>query len=75
MSWVSFIVTLLKLAVSLTGWLKERRQIKAGEDALIASAALAVLEKTQKGKELRQYIDSLGDEDALSVWERMLKHE
>ena len=75
LTWVSLAVTLLKLANSLIGWLKSRDMIKAGEDRLIASTALAIFEETQAGKELRQHIENLEEDEALALWNRMLKHE
>jgi ABC-type uncharacterized transport system permease subunit len=74
-TWISLAIALLKLSHSLVGWLHRKQMIKAGEDSIIASTALAILDETQTGKELRAYIDNMEEGEALALWDRMLKHE
>ena len=74
-TWLTIAVTLLKLASSLIGWLKERDMIRAGEDKIIASTALAIFQETQAGKELREHIINLEEDEALALWDRMLNNE
>jgi len=73
MSWSYLILAALKMALSLTTYLRERDLIKAGQDKEIANAALSVLEATRYGKELRVKVASLTDEDADDLWSRMLE--
>lgn len=72
-TWVTLAVGLLKLANSLIGWLNQRKMIQAGEDRIIASTALAIFQETQSGKELRELIDNLENDEALQLWDRMLE--
>lgn len=72
MNWVSLIITLLKLATSLTSWLRERQALEAGRDKEIARASLAVLEATQYGTELRRRIETMEDPSAEALWREML---
>lgn len=74
-TWVTLAVGLMKLANSIIGWLNQRRMMQAGEDKLIASTALAIFQETQTGKELREHIDNLDNDEALALWDRMLKNE
>ena len=73
MSWVSIIVTGLKLLTSIMAYLNDKRLIQAGEDRAVARAALELLEKTQQGKELRERVKGLSDQEAADLWERMSK--
>jgi hypothetical protein len=73
MSWVSIIVTGLKLLTSIMAYLNDKRLIQAGEDRAVARAALELLEKTQQGKELRERVKGLSDQEAANLWERMSK--
>lgn len=74
--WLNIILALVSAAKAIMQWLHDRQMIKAGEDAAVARAALALLETTQEGKRLRDHVKALetqADEDAL--WDRMLKKE
>jgi hypothetical protein len=73
MSWISLIVTGLKLLTSIMNYLNDKRLIQAGEDRAVARAALELLEKTQQGKELRERVKGLSDQEAADLWERMSK--
>ena len=72
MNWVSLILALLKLATSLTSWLRQREALEAGRDKEIARASLAVLEATAAGNELRRRIEAMEDPEAEDLWNRML---
>lgn len=72
MTWSSFILAALRLALSLTNYLRDKAQLESGQDKEIARAALAVLEATQHGKELRARVASMTDEDADDLWNRMV---
>ena len=73
MSWVSIILTGLKLLTSLLNYLNDKRLIQAGEDKAVARAALELLEQTAEGKALRDSIKSLSDQEAADLWDRMGK--
>jgi len=72
-SWVSIILTGLKLLTSLLNYLNDKRLIQAGEDKAVARAALELLEQTAEGKALRDSIKSLSDQEAADLWDRMGK--
>jgi hypothetical protein len=72
-TWITIVVTLMKLAHSLTTYLQSRRLMQAGEDRVIATTALAIFNETQSGKELREHIEKLDDTEATALWDRMLK--
>lgn len=46
--------------------------IKAGQDSVIAGAALEILEQTYLGKKLRENIDDMNDVETKLLWDRML---
>ena len=73
MSWISIILTSLKLLTSLLNYLNDKRLIQAGEDKAVARAALELLEQTAEGKALRDSIKSLSDQEAADLWDRMGK--
>ena len=73
MNWASFVLAALKLALSLTSYLREKAMLQSGQDKAVAQAALAVLEATDYGRELRKRIASLTDEEADDLWDRMLR--
>ena len=73
-TWITIAVTLLKLAHSLVEWLNKRNMLQAGQDQAIAAAALLVFEETEAGKQLREHIENLEEDDALALWDRMLEH-
>ena len=73
MSWISLIVTGLKLLTSIMAYLNDKRLIQAGEDKAVARAALELLEKTQQGKELRERVKGLSDQEASDLWDSMRK--
>ena len=73
MSWVSFIAAVLKFAMTVFLWARENKLVKAGEDKIIATSALAILGETETGKEIRAHIDRLDDTQAADLWDRMLK--
>lgn len=72
MSWVSITVAILKFAMTIFTWARDQKLIKAGEDKVVASTALAILEETQHGKELRAHVEKLDDPEAALLWDRML---
>jgi hypothetical protein len=75
MTWINLILGLIRAAGAIADWLRARQLIKAGEDRAIASAAIAVLQKTEEGKRLRDYVNSLPQPDEDSLWDRMLMQE
>lgn len=75
MTWASLVVSILKIALAVLGWIKDYRLIKAGEDKAISAAALKILEETQNGKELREHISALDEPETLFLWDRMLSEK
>ena len=73
MTWASLILTLLKLATSLVGWMRDRNLIQQGQDQAIAKASLEVLEATASGKEIRERIRGLDDDSADALWSQMIE--
>lgn len=71
MSWASLALTGLKLILSLVTWLNAKQMMKAGEDKAIADAALRVLENTESGKRIREYVRGLDDDAATKLWDDM----
>lgn len=73
MSWSSLILASLKMAVSLIQYVNRQQSLEAGQDKAIAQAALAVLEATQYGKDLRARVAQLTDGEADDLWDRMVE--
>ena len=73
--WLNIVLMLVQAAQALFGWLRDRQLIKAGEDAAVARAALALLETTQEGKRLRDYVKTLEPTEEDALWDRMLKKD
>ena len=71
MTWASLILALIKLALSLTTWAREKELLQAGQDKAIATASLEVLEATTAGKELRDRITAMDDPEVDDLWRRM----
>ncbi len=71
MTWISALSALMQLALTLLRFLQNRQMIKAGQDEVIAKAALEILENTRTGKELREKIKSLDDDAADKLWDDM----
>lgn len=71
--WISIILSFMKLAGSLTSWLRESQMMKAGQDREVARAALEVLERTAEGEALRNRITAMEDPEAEELWRRMLE--
>jgi hypothetical protein len=72
MNTASFILACLNLATALTKWVSQRQALDAGQDKEIARAALAVLELTKRGKEIRAAVAAMSDQDADGLWDRMV---
>lgn len=71
-TWIGLVQALISAASALFGWLRDRQLIKAGEDAAVARAALDLLETTQEGKRLREYVKTLEPTEEDALWDRML---
>ena len=75
MSWISIVLTVLRLAEFLANYFREQKLIKQGEDAAIARAAAKVLARTEQGRKLRDKIDTLPDTEEKALWDQMLKED
>jgi hypothetical protein len=72
MNWSSLIISLIRLAIALTVWVREKDLLKAGQDQAIAKASLEMLEATKRGQAIREAIASLDDQSANKLWESMI---
>jgi hypothetical protein len=72
MNWSSLIISLIRLAIALTVWVREKDLLKAGQDQAIAKASLEMLEATKRGQAIREAIASLDDQSASKLWESMI---
>jgi hypothetical protein len=72
MNWSSLIISLIRLAIALTAWTREKGLLKAGQDQAIAKASLEMLEATKRGQAIREAIASLDDQSASKLWESMI---
>lgn len=73
MSWASIVLGGLKILMSIFEYLNSRQLIKAGEDKAIAAAAMELLERTERGKALRERVRLLTLDEENDLWEAMLK--
>lgn len=64
MSWISLILTILKVVNNLMDYVNREKLMKAGADAEIAKVSAAILKKTEAGKKIWEKIDAM-DEDAI----------
>lgn len=72
MSWASVILSGISLLNSLMKWAMEKQAIRTGEERQIAKATMELLEMTREGKELRERIKQLSDDDSADLWDRMV---
>lgn len=63
MSWISLAVNLMKLASLIIGEIRVQRAFNAGEDKAVAEASLAILRKTEQGKQIDAAIAAMSDAD------------
>lgn len=73
MDWQKFIPVAIAAAITLYDKVKQNQPITAENDAAIAAAALKLLDRTETGRKLREHLDSLGDEEASQLWDRMVE--
>lgn len=71
MSWGSLIGIGLKLILALLNYVNTKKAMKAGEDKIIASYSLKILNATKTGKVLRDRIKAMDDEKADALWDDM----
>jgi hypothetical protein len=72
MSWGSLAVTFVKLVLGIVSYMNKRQMLKAGEDKVIAETSLRILESTKHGKELRERIRGLNEEEVTSLWDDII---
>lgn len=63
MTWVSAILTILKLADTLVAWLRDKQQLDAGADRQIAQASASILSKTKAAKEVLQSVMGMTEDE------------
>jgi hypothetical protein len=63
MTWVSLLITLLKLANNIMSYIEREKLMKAGADAEIAKISAAILKKTKTGKEIWEKVDAMGSDE------------
>lgn len=57
-SYVTLVVAGLKLANLILGWVHDRQQFTAGQQDAIATAAAALLARTQWAKKIQEKVDA-----------------
>lgn len=62
MTWVNAILLLLKAADTLIGYLRNKQQLDAGADHMIAQATASILAKTQTAKQIMGEVSGMTDE-------------
>ncbi len=63
MSWLSLALTLLKVALAIMTWIRQRELIAQGYDQAIAETALAIAAKTAAGRKIMERVNAMSDED------------
>ena len=61
MSWLSLVLTLLKIASQIMSWARERELITQGHDQAIAEATRILLLKTEAGKKMMEKVNAMSD--------------
>ncbi len=75
MSWGQVVIAALQAIATIIAWIQSRKAFKEGEDAAVARAGLKVIEATEEGKRLRRIVANLSDQEAESLWKRMLRSD
>ena len=71
MSWISILLTVLKIAGAIAGYLKDKQLLLAGEDAAVGRAAVEVLKVTEYGRKLMAKVDAMNDEELSDLEKRL----
>jgi len=72
-TWASLVLLGLRIVSETLTYLNQRKLIKEGEDKAIASATLQLLERTEEGKRLREYVKGQTQAEEDDLWDRMTK--
>ena len=67
MSWLAIAKLLLQLTNNIMDWVQEKQLLDAGEDKAIAKASLAVLAKTQAGRDYLAKLQAMTDKQVDDV--------
>ena len=71
MGWVTAVLALIRLADTISTWLRENALIKEGQDQAIAAAAAAILIKTNYAKETMQQVSKLDSKQVDDVLKQL----
>lgn len=73
MNWAALALALIQLMASILEWSKRREVLVQAQEQETVKQALRLLELTEQGKRFRQELAKLSDQEALALWEDMLK--
>jgi hypothetical protein len=62
-SWVSLALALLKIALSIMTWARERELVSEGQDREIADTTQAILAKTTAGKLILEKVNAMSSSE------------
>lgn len=60
--WLKLALVFAQIADAIINGIRARRELAAGEDKAVAAAGLAILKRSQAGKEIMEKIDAMGDD-------------
>lgn len=63
MSWLSLILTILKVVNAFMDWANREKLMQAGYDKAIAEASAAILKKTAAGRAMMEKVNAMSPEE------------